>query len=152
MVLQVLSYVDIKTYPKCLLVCKKWHEIITSPYIWRLKCSRSKKISKKKLPWFAYYALFCDDFFDKNLILNNCGQQHFEHWTIKSNGGDKFIVENPPCGSNNVPEEPEFNDMKSCFATSFQNCSKFQVISFKNSKLHQKILDELRPTIYVSEW
>lgn len=151
-VINILSYVDQKSILKCLLVCKKWHEIVTSPHMWRLKCERINKKCKKKLPWYAYYVLFCDDFFDKNLLLNNCGEMEFKHWHIKSNGGARFIVENPPVGANPVPDEPEFKNKTMCFATSYQNCSKFQIITFKNKILHRKIFDELRPTILVSEW
>lgn len=151
-IVQILSHVTLDSIPRCLLVCKKWKQIISSPYLWRLKCPQSKKISKKKLPWYAYYALCCDNFFDKNLLLNNCGQDQLNHWKIKSNGGDGFIVEVPPVGADEVPKEPEFNGLNSCFATSFQNCSKYQTISFKDNKLHQKIFSDLKPSIYVSEW
>lgn len=155
LLLQILTYVPIKTLPKCSLVCKKWNEIIKSSYFWRTLCLRSKnkkKITNKTLPVYAYYALELNEFFDVNLIKNNCGQEEFKHWKIKSNGGDRFRIENPPCGANVLPESPDFNDHQSCFATSFQNCSKYQVIDFNGNKLYEKIFDELRPKIYVSEW
>lgn len=148
LIVLILSHVDIKTIPKCLLVCKKWREILISQHPWRIRCKRHNIPCKKNLPWYTYYVLFRGGFFDENLILNNCGQERLRHWNILKNGGDKFVIENPPAGANAVPSEV---DNTSCFVTSFSACGKNQEINFRNA-LHLKILDELKPEIYVSEW
>lgn len=148
---EILSYVDLETIFSCLLTCKKWNDILTSHHVWNQRCSRINKSSKRKLPWYAYYALLRGDFFDKNLLLNNCGQEGMKYWEVINNGGDGIQVENPPDGADPVPDQPEFNNNTMCFSTSFHVCAMKQVVRVRN-RFHRKILDELKPTIYVSEW
>ena len=77
-----------------------------------------------------------------------------KNWIIKSEGGDGFAIENPLLGSDNLPDEvinnPGFQN--SCFATSFHSCSKEQITSIKALGIPEKIMDDYKPVITISEW
>ncbi|XP_076331848.1 F-box only protein 44-like isoform X3 [Tachypleus tridentatus] len=79
----------------------------------------------------------------KEKCLKNLSQ-----WTIIENGGDKWLVENEAVGVDPFPED----DIKSCFATSYMNCSKFQLINLFQQGVLQEVMDNARPKIEVSEW
>lgn len=69
-----------------------------------------------------------------------------------SNGGDKWVIEDPPSGADAVPQSEEFDDLTSCFATSYNSCSKEQIVDLLSAGVNGKIMDELQPFIEVSEW
>lgn len=72
---------------KCRFVCRNWNQIITDAEVWKLKIRMSNRkllskfndIERKrlKIPWHVYYQVYCKDPFEKNLLLNNCGQSKY---------------------------------------------------------------------------
>ncbi|PSN50324.1 hypothetical protein C0J52_10124 [Blattella germanica] len=148
--IHILSYVSAKSLIKLRLVCRLWKQLIDKE-VWRLKVARRDYTSlnsvspKQKLPWYVYYWICLKDPFEKNLLRNHCGQ-------VRSNGGSKWTIENPPAGADELPRTEEFGDITSCFATSFHSCSKEQVIRLKYRGFNHLMMDEVRPDIEVSEW
>lgn len=69
-----------------------------------------------------------------------------------SSGGDKWVIEDPPIGADAVPQSEEFDDLSSCFATSYYSCSKEQIVDLLSAGVNGKIMDEFQPFIEVSEW
>uniref|UniRef100_A0A1B6F471 F-box domain-containing protein n=1 Tax=Cuerna arida TaxID=1464854 RepID=A0A1B6F471_9HEMI len=77
----------------------------------------------------------------------NCPR--YKHWSVLSSLGDGWTVETVPVGSQPLPEHLEG---RSCFVTSFAECSKQQSIKLSECGLSPKIMDEIQPHIEVSEW
>jgi hypothetical protein len=73
-------------------------------------------------------------------------------WNILSDGGDHWTVQDRPHGADSVPQSEEFNNLTSCFATSFHSCSKEQIVDLLLEGMNSKMMDEIRPIIEVSEW
>ncbi|XP_033223607.1 F-box only protein 6-like [Belonocnema kinseyi] len=148
----ILRYVHYKTLAKCMLVCKRWNELIQS-YVWRKK---SKAILGQLLPadekihWSLYYIICKDNSpFGRNLIKNHSGSEGLKkHWKILRNDGDKWAVEEPPLGVPPLPEtEPLFAERQTCFVTSYVNCCKMQTVDLLAEGLTSQILDNLQPPI-----
>ncbi|KAJ9578680.1 hypothetical protein L9F63_005104 [Diploptera punctata] len=156
-IVNILSYVDASTLLKLRLCCKWWKNLIDKE-VWRLKTSRQKYSSlrsvnpRHKLPWFVYYKIFVEDPFEKNLIQNHCGQGNLGGWDVLSSGGNGWRVENPPVGADILPCSEEFENLTSCFATSYHSCSKEQLIKLIDHGFTSWIMDKIQPDIHVSEW
>ena len=73
-------------------------------------------------------------------------------WDVLSNGGGEWAIEDPPIGADAVPQSEEFDNLTSCFATSYQSCSKGQIVDLLSVGVNGKIMDEFQPLIEVSEW
>uniref|UniRef100_V5GSZ5 F-box only protein n=1 Tax=Anoplophora glabripennis TaxID=217634 RepID=V5GSZ5_ANOGL len=147
----ILSHVPPKDVLKLTRVCKKWCNIVKSENFWMHVYNRHHS-KAKKLPWYVYYCYFTTNNFE-NLLKNGNGQEQYKHWKIIKNFGDKFTIEDPPTGADPLPlGVPDFNGHTSCFATSFQDCNKIQIISLKNKRLLRYILNKFNPHIYASEW
>lgn len=152
LVLEILSYIEPKQLLELSLVCRKWCRIIKTWPLWAMKYQERYKRKPERLPWYVFYHLFTSDSFN-NLIKNGNGELGFEHWTILQNGGDKFIIEDPPQGADPLPAGvPEFNGKTSCFATSYYPCIKAQKIDLRKNKLLLHIIKKFKPHIYLSEW
>lgn len=77
----------------CRFVCKNWNEIIINGDVWKLKIltSNFRSFSKfsdsertrLKLPWHVLYHICSKDPFEKNLLLNNCGQSKYLDLSIQ---------------------------------------------------------------------
>ncbi|KAJ8932896.1 hypothetical protein NQ314_014377 [Rhamnusium bicolor] len=148
----ILSYVPPTNLLGLTLVCKRWCNIIKSENFWMSIYNRRHPDKAKKLPWYVFYSYFTTDNFH-NILRNGNGQEQYKYWTIVKNYGDEFKIENPPIGSEPLPPDvPDFNGRTSCFATSYQDCSKIQEISLRNKRLLRYILNKFMPHIYVSEW
>lgn len=127
-IINVLKYLEPKDILNCSLVCKRWCNFAKSSILWQ-HIYNIKEYPKKAscLPWYVYYCYFTTHYF-KNLIKNGNGQNSFQHWCIEKNGGDQFKIEENPAGCEPLPVGiPEFQNQKSCFATSYDFCKKFQV-------------------------
>ncbi len=76
------------------------------------------------------------------------------YWTVASQGGDGFSFENPPAGSDIVPQEAEEeNNIENfCFGTSYHSCSKEQVIDLTLLGIPSKVMDTYKPGIFVKDW
>lgn len=127
--LNIFANLSPKDILNCSLVCKNWFNLAKSNALWQIIYNNREYPKKgKNLPWYVYYSYFTTENF-KNLIKNGNGEEQFKYWEIVLNGGDKFIVEKEPVGSPPLPEDvPEFHGHTSCFATSFSDCLKYQVI------------------------
>lgn len=69
-----------------------------------------------------------------------------------TNGGDEWAIEDPPNGADAVPQSEEFDNLTSCFATSYYSCSKEQTVDLLSEGLNGSMMDEFQPPIEVSEW
>lgn len=124
----ILSYLPPSKILNLSLVCKKWCNIIKSDHFWIHLYSRYYPNKSKQLPWYVYYSFFTTKNFD-NLIQNGNGEKGYKYWKIIKNLGDEFRIEDPPAGANQLPSDvKEFNNKTSCFATSFYECNKIQVL------------------------
>lgn len=150
LLLHILSYVPTEQLVTYSLVCKEWNTCIKSPELWKIMFKRRFKKQAKHVPWYVYYALFNTDLFEGNLLRNGHGQEKFKYWDIYRDGGDRFIVEPSPVNADSL-ETVGIQNLRSCFATSFQMSKKLQVIKM-DRPLYSEILDRLKPHIYVSEY
>ncbi|XP_072376927.1 F-box only protein 6-like [Diabrotica undecimpunctata] len=151
-IIKILTFLPPEQLLPLSLVCKKWCNIIKSDSLWMDVYNNQFPNKAKRLPWYVYYLYYSTDNF-KNLIKNGNGQEEFKHWTILTNFGDQFSIEKVPKGSDPLPEGvPEFYGYKSCFATSFYECNKIQVISLEDKRLLRYVINKFKPHIYVSEW
>ena len=80
--------------------------------------------------------------------------EKLENWSILSEGGDKFTIEQPPSGSEKIPHDANLeNDLDdSCFATSFHSCSKEQTIQLSRLGLTPEVMDDYKPCITFTDW
>ena len=71
-----------------------------------------------------------------------------------SNGGDGWAFENPPIGSDDVPQEVKIigAEKSLCFATSYRSCSKQQTISLSSLGISTDIMDTYKPSIVFTDW
>ncbi|XP_040182254.1 F-box only protein 2-like [Rana temporaria] len=85
----------------------------------------------------------------KNLIKNGCGEEEFDFWEIGVNGGDGWKVEEAPgdCGAS-FPDD----GVQKYFASSFEWCSKSQLIDLVAEGFSEEVLDNEQPNIVVSDW
>ncbi|CAL4212707.1 unnamed protein product, partial [Meganyctiphanes norvegica] len=91
-----------------------------------------------------------NQFFNRNLILNPSGKDCFKNWQIK-HGGDGLIVEDPPEGSDLIPEEAGLSS-QSCFVTSHGECERMQQIDLHCVGVSPWVMKVLKPRITASEW
>ncbi|XP_040286360.1 F-box only protein 2-like [Bufo bufo] len=84
----------------------------------------------------------------RNLIKNPCGEEELEYWEDIQNGGDGWKIEAIPgdCGAD-IP----CDGVSKYFASSFECCSKTQVIDLLNEGYTEEVLDA-QPNIVVSDW
>ena len=88
---------------------------------------------------------------NKNFFL----LEGLKHWKLVTNEGDHWKVEKCPKGCDDFPEDPtndDLNTFTSCFATTYNSCSKEQIIDLKKEGAVSQIMDLLQPKITVSEW
>lgn len=71
---------------------------------------------------------------------------------LESEGGDKFAVENPPHGSDNIPIKARLDCIESCFATShYHSCLKQQKITLAELGISAYIMDITTSQLSVSQ-
>lgn len=75
------------------------------------------------------------------------GDNRFAYWQVTHDGGDGWCVEAIPLGTDALPLANQ-----SCFATSFEDCVKEQIISLVKEGVAPEVLDTVKPAIEVSEW
>lgn len=137
----------------CRLVCKRWDRIISYLSYDTYNRTFHTHHTSETLPFLFCYISLYNARLRKNLLKNVNGEDKFKNWEITRNGGDGWRIENPPCGSDALPEGvEEFNDHHSCFATSFQVASKEQCVDLTKDKHLSWVLEKFKPSIYVSEW
>lgn len=153
---QIFTYVDHKSLLSCQLVCKRWEMLIKS-YVWRkvaqLTSGGKSLLLRKDVPWHVYYFICKKKPFGRNLIKNHSGEKLYKHWEITREGGDSWVVENPPVGVPPLPsDDPILEGKQHCFTTSYQFCVKRQIIDLEKEGLIPYVLDNLKPSIEISEY
>ncbi|XP_057671149.1 F-box only protein 6-like [Diorhabda carinulata] len=150
--IKILSFVPPKELLTLALVCKKWCNIIKSEMLWIDIYKRENPHPTKWLPWYVYY-VYCTTNAFKNMLQNGNGNDQYRHWKIMRNFGDQFVIEKEPQGSEPLPSNvPDFNGHKSCFATSYYECTKLQEIKLEDRRLLRYIMNKHKPHLYASEW
>ncbi|XP_030393385.1 F-box only protein 44 isoform X1 [Gopherus evgoodei] len=134
----------------CQLVCVLWRDVVNLATVWKRKCQREgfnhEKWDKTIQDWKIFYFL-CS--LKKNLLKNPCAEESFQFWTLKSNKGDKWKVEDLP-----GQHGRDFPSPHVCkyFVTSYGQCLKFQLIDLKKEGYWDQLMDEIRPDIVVKDW
>jgi len=157
---------DPRTIANCALVCRRWAAILaTSSPFWVTKCKFDGRLLPVSLLAEAnargnrldMRIIWRKNPYDRNLIKNDSGQERFKHWTIDPQGwtqsqryagpnaGLMHPIEKPPSGAHG-------EGIESCFVTSYSHCQKEQLVDLRSEGVEYWILDELKPSIIVSEW
>lgn len=76
------------------------------------------------------------------------------HWKVSSNilSSHCWIVEETPAGTDPLPNDPDFDGHTCCFASTYVECAKQQIIVFKNHGLTNAVMKLIEPDILFSEW
>jgi len=148
---EIFCRVEPKSLLNCQLVCKRWKILIQS-YVWRKKAEMT--VNKlfprhKEIPWQAFYHICKKKPFERNLLRNHSGQNGKKYWQIIFEGGDRWRIEKPPIGVPELPSVPVFEGLQICFATSYKNCTKTQIVDLIAEGFHPYFLDVLQPSITV---
>lgn len=160
----IFMHVPVKDLLKSTIcVCKYWHQLLSDCHFWflRLKAEglRLSETSKAKLlkepdgaKVLRILQGYCGRYlpFNTNLILNPSGKDKFKHWTVY-NRGDKMIVECPPVGTKELPEDAG-QPTQHCFVTSYGECIRSQGISLRCLGIDNWMMEILKPQIHISEW
>lgn len=150
----LINYVDYKSLLKCQIVCKHWKYLIQN-YVWRKKSELivgQSLNSIKDVSWKVYYKICHKKPFNKNLIKNHSGKEGLKYWRIIGQGGDDWIVEEPPLGVPDLPKEAQFDNKQRCFVTSYITCTKHQIVQLVPEGLSPEFLDKYQPSIEIGEW
>ena len=141
----------------CYVVSKKWRSVVYDPYLWQLKISlaglRDLRLFELdvKVDWLKFYmTVICRDNF-----LNNFDQNHrlsLSPWTIIENRGDQWKIEDGCIKNEEEQLIRENGGSQSNYVTSYENCSRKQIVDLVNMGIDPEILDKLQPIIEVSEW
>uniref|UniRef100_A0A915BNK9 FBA domain-containing protein n=1 Tax=Parascaris univalens TaxID=6257 RepID=A0A915BNK9_PARUN len=135
----------------CPLVCRRWHNVLSAAGFWiDYMRRRSRTIPPPALrsePLLNMKKVCLKQPFGRNLIDNPSGEKNFDGWTIRENGGNRIIIENPPlsCAS-------ELDNIAVCFATSFGWGKMCYVVDLWKEGIEAAFLDAYRPPITVSEY
>ncbi|XP_025991479.1 F-box only protein 44 isoform X2 [Solenopsis invicta] len=152
--IEIFCRADCKTLVNCQLVCKRWRMLMN--YVWHKKTEQA--LGKPfpwndKMPWSVFYLACTKKPYERNLLKNHSGAEGIIFWTMIYNGGSQWTIEEPPVGAPELPQtELMFKDRQTCFATSFERCTKMQHINLIKEGIHPYILDTYQPPIVVSEW
>uniref|UniRef100_T1JA99 F-box domain-containing protein n=1 Tax=Strigamia maritima TaxID=126957 RepID=T1JA99_STRMM len=155
----VLSYVPVDNLIlNCRLVCKNWKYLIDDQTIWRLKCDQNKIALPRSLlvhgtPLHFYRTMCIKNPYGRNFIKNPCGEEGMRYWHYR-NGGNGWVIEKPPVGADdfNQVEELCVAGIQSCFASSYQSCTKYQTIDLISEGCHDFVLDQVQPEIKIEDW
>ncbi|KAJ8016754.1 hypothetical protein DPEC_G00010650 [Dallia pectoralis] len=130
----------------CRRVCRVWKEVVDSDSLWRERCRREgyQPCDGAKIPkdWRLFYFL-CKK--RRNLIKNPKADDGFNHWQRVKNGGDKWTIE-----GEGVPL-PD-STVQKFYVTSYQACSKLQLINLEKEGYSPVFMDNFQPDIVISDW
>ncbi|XP_019205682.1 F-box only protein 6 [Oreochromis niloticus] len=128
----------------CQLVCHQWKEVTDSESLWRKMCRREGypicSFSKKQ-DWKLFYFLSKQK---RNLFKNPNGEEGLNGWKILRNGGDQWVA-----GGIRRPHPGEA--VKTNFATSFEMCTKSQLIELEKEGYSPSLMDYAQPDIKISD-
>uniref|UniRef100_UPI00358E721C F-box only protein 44-like n=1 Tax=Myxine glutinosa TaxID=7769 RepID=UPI00358E721C len=148
-VLEILTWVPaVDLARSCRLVCSSWCRIIDSQDLWHRKCEMevpwSGRLGRHRPPdWQRFHRLRP---IGRNMTRNPCARRGFRDWTITTDGGDGWKVEHVE-----VPLPEPHQLIQQCFVSSYQECTKKQIIDLLAEGLWEVFLDN-QPDIVVSEW
>lgn len=80
---------------------------------------------------------------------NKIGDLKLDNLDVNVDSKDDWIIENPPVRAPLPPTEPEFENKTHCFANTYYECYKEQVIDLIKEGFTADILDEMQPLIEV---
>lgn len=152
-ILRILLFVDERSLLSSQQVCKRWNGFLVD-YVWRKKAEIKTGYMfapNTNLDWKDYFLMTSKNIFGRNLIKNHSGELGVQtHWQISRNGGNGWNSECPPIGVPPLPDMPVFENKQYCFVTSWMDCTKIYIIDLINEGFSEHILDDIRPTIKVS--
>lgn len=144
----------------CRPVCRLWRALIDGQSLWKRRAERRAGcvIARWKSidgpPIHFYRTIAIKNPFGRNLVANASGESgDLRHWTVVSSSGDGWKVEKPPNGSLPLTTvEGLEGKVTSCFATSYAECRKLQLIDLWREGCTNDIIEGLEPRIHVCEW
>uniref|UniRef100_A0A8I5TTT1 Serine--tRNA ligase, mitochondrial n=1 Tax=Pongo abelii TaxID=9601 RepID=A0A8I5TTT1_PONAB len=162
LLVQLLSHVPPRALvTRCRPVCRAWRDIVDGPTVWLLQLARDRsaegralyavaqrclpsKEDKEEFPLCALARYCLRAPFGRNLIFNSCGEQGFRGWEVE-HGGNGWAIEK---NLTPVPGAPS----QTCFVTSFEWCSKRQLVDLVMEGVWQELLDSAQIEICVADW
>ncbi|XP_063557374.1 F-box only protein 17 isoform X2 [Gorilla gorilla gorilla] len=162
LLVQVLSHVPPRSLvTRCRPVCRAWRDIVDGPTVWLLQLARDRSAEgralyavaqrclpsnedKEEFPLCALARYCLRAPFGRNLIFNSCGEQGFRGWEVE-HGGNGWAIEK---NLTPVPGAPS----QTCFVTSFEWCSKRQLVDLVMEGVWQELLDSAQIEICVADW
>ncbi|KAM4651325.1 F-box only protein 2 isoform 2-T3 [Discoglossus pictus] len=134
----------------CRLVCNHWKVIVDGADVWKIKCQHEGFIDEERETdpdnWKNFYFLIKRR---KNLIKNHSGEVDLEFWQDLQCGGDGWKVEDLP--GDNGRDFP-IEGVRKYFSTSFEWCSKAQLIDLLKEGYWEELMDTDQPNIIVGDW
>nr|XP_007994927.1 F-box only protein 17 isoform X1 [Chlorocebus sabaeus]XP_037847571.1 F-box only protein 17 isoform X1 [Chlorocebus sabaeus] len=162
LLVQVLSHVPPRALvTRCRPVCRAWRDIVDGPTVWLLQLARDRSAEgralyavaqrclpsnedKEEFPLCALARYCLRAPLRRNLIFNSCGEQGFRGWEVE-HGGNGWAIEK---NLTPVPGAPS----QTCFVTSFEWCSKRQLVDLVMEGVWQELLDSAQIEICVADW
>uniref|UniRef100_A0A670Z6H0 F-box protein 2 n=1 Tax=Pseudonaja textilis TaxID=8673 RepID=A0A670Z6H0_PSETE len=135
----------------CRLVCSQWKALVDGGALWLLKCQEEGFVGKDveaegSESWQTVYFLHKKK---RNLIKNPNGEEGLQHWEDVQNGGDGWKVEELPGDfGKDFPRE----EVRTYFVSSFDWCSKSQIIDLQAEGYWEELMDTTQPKIVVKDW
>ncbi|XP_060541256.1 F-box only protein 6-like isoform X1 [Pantherophis guttatus] len=135
---------------RCRLVCSLWRGLVDLPSLWKLKCQREgyrpEPLDSPIPDWRDFYFL-CS--LKRNLIKNPCAEEGFDAWEKESDEGNGWKIEQLPGDHGRNFLLPH---IQKYFVTSYDSCMKRQLITLRDHGYGDRLMDEARPDIVVSDW
>uniref|UniRef100_A0A3P9N8N2 F-box only protein 6-like n=1 Tax=Poecilia reticulata TaxID=8081 RepID=A0A3P9N8N2_POERE len=130
----------------CRLVCRQWKDVADSESFWRERCRREgyRLRDPSRVPsnnWRLFYFL-CKK--RRNLIKNPRAEDEFQSWEILKNGGHKWTIEGSKVQHSNPAVQKNY-------VTSFDWCTKVQVIDLTKEGYSPSFMDKFQPPIRISD-
>ncbi|KAL7976030.1 hypothetical protein Chor_014987 [Crotalus horridus] len=135
----------------CRLVCSQWKALVDGGALWLLKCQAEGFAGNDAdvegtESWQTVYFLNKKK---RNLIKNPNGEEGLQHWEDVQNGGDGWKTEELP---GDFGKDFPRDEVHTYFVSSFDWCSKSQVIDLQAEGYWEELMDTTQPKIVVKDW
>ncbi|XP_007420171.1 F-box only protein 2 [Python bivittatus] len=135
----------------CRLVCSQWKALVDGAALWLLKCqaegfARQDAEAEGADSWQTLYFL---NKRKRNLIRNPNGEEGLQYWENVQNGGDGWKVEELP---GDFGKDFPSDEVHTYFVSSFDWCSKSQVIDLRAEGYWEELMDTVQPKIVAKDW
>ncbi|KAM6435620.1 F-box only protein 2-like [Liasis olivaceus] len=135
----------------CRLVCSQWKALVDGAALWLLKCQAEGFAGQDAEvegadSWQTVYFL---NKRKRNLIRNPNGEEGLQYWENVQNGGDGWKVEELP---GDFGKDFPSDEVHAYFVSSFDWCSKSQVIDLRAEGYWEELMDTVQPKIVVKDW